>query len=152
MQIGKDIIEKRISDFIAASRRLNIKLTHQRMEIYRELASSDNHPDAGSIYKRLKKRIPEIALDTVYRNLKLLEKYGLISVVGLNQDTQRFDANIRKHHHFVCVKCGRIDDFYCRSLDALPAPEEAARFGKPLTIDVEVKGICGLCGKRTKEK
>ncbi|MBN1900980.1 transcriptional repressor [Candidatus Sumerlaeota bacterium] len=152
MRIDREIVEKRMNDFFEACHKRNVKVTHQRTEIYRELASSENHPDAKMIYSRLKKRIPAIALDTVYRNLKFLEKYGLITVVGLNQDSQRFDANIRKHHHFVCVKCGRISDFYSASLDDIVVPEEASRFGKPLSINVEVKGICGVCGKKHKKE
>lgn len=109
----------------------------------------ETHPDAGTIFNRVKKRIPQIALDTVYRNLKYLADQGLISIVGVYQDAQRFDANMQNHHHFICEKCGLIRDFYSDILSRVAPPKEAKQFGEPLSLHIEVKGICQTCRKKS---
>lgn len=137
--------ESRIDAFVDACRRQNMRVTHQRMEIYRELAATEEHPGVDTIYRRVRRRIPMISLDTVYRNLKLLAERGLISVVGLSEERLRFDANIEPHHHFVCVSCGAIRDFTSPDLAKVGIPAGAKRLGKPVSVHLEVKGVCGEC-------
>jgi Fur family peroxide stress response transcriptional regulator len=122
-------------------------MTHQRLEIYRELASSESHPDAIIIHKRVSRRIPTISLDTVYRNLRLLEKRGLISIVGKSRERLRFDADLGPHHHFTCVRCWKICDFRSDESRRLDCPEAAKAFGEPLSVHLEVRGICRSCQK-----
>jgi Fur family peroxide stress response transcriptional regulator len=144
-------LNERMIAFEAACERLEIKLTHQRMEIFREVIATEEHPDAVTVHRRVRKRIPTISLDTVYRNLKLLADHGLIAVVGMSQESLRFDGNMEPHHHFSCVKCGRIQDFYSSQLDHLVMPEEARSFGDFVSLHLEVKGICRACRKGTKK-
>ena len=139
------IIEERIKNFLDACRERGVKMTHQRLEIYRELASAGNHPDAVKVYKRVRKRIPTISLDTVYRNLRLLEKLGFISIVGKSRERLRFDADLKPHHHFTCVKCWKICDFRSNDYNQLIWPEAAEAFGQPLSVHIEVRGICNNC-------
>ena len=145
MAVHSDTIQKRMRAFLAACARRGVKVTHQCMEVYRELVSTAEHPDAESIHRRVQERIPTISLDTVYRKLKLLAQHGLISVVGMSHERIRFDANLKPHHHFVCVKCGLIRDFRSHYLGTLKTPHEASEFGEPLSLHVEVKGVCRTC-------
>lgn len=135
----------RLNAFQEACEGLGLKITHQRREIYRAVIMTENHPDAVSVYRRVKKRIPMISLDTVYRNLKLLAKHGLISIVGLSQESLRFDGNMKPHHHFACIKCGMIRDFSSPDIGNLPMPEEVNAFGSPESVHLEVKGLCTAC-------
>jgi Fur family transcriptional regulator, peroxide stress response regulator len=131
--------------FLASCQKQGVKITHQRIEIFRELASTRRHPDANWIYQRVRKRMPTVSLDTVYRNLKLLEERGLISIVGMSHERLRFDANMSPHHHFTCLKCSKICDFQSDHPKRLAWPEEAKTFGQPLSIHFEVRGICKDC-------
>lgn len=154
MSVSKNIVEQRMNAFLAACVEQGVKLTHQRMEIFRELASTEEHPDTATLYARVKRRIPTISLDTVYRNLKLLAEHGIITAVGMSQDRQRFDANMDEHHHFVCVKCGMVRDFHTASMGPLATPEEAKSFGIPVSMHLEIKGVCRACARpaRTRRK
>lgn len=151
MSMPTKIIEKRMAAFMEACRGQDVKVTHQRIEIYREVASSDLHPDVNTIYQRVKKRIPTIALDTVYRNLKFLADHGLVTILGLSREHLRVDANLEPHHHFVCVKCGTIRDFISTELGKLTAPKETRQFGRSISVQVEVKGVCGRCQEPAKK-
>ena len=126
-----------------------VKVTHQRLQIYHELASTEEHPDADTIHRRVRDRIPTISRDTVYRNLKMLAEYGLISVVGMSHERLRFDANMGFHHHFVCVRCGLIRDFCSQHLESIDFPAEAEAFGDPMSLHLEVKGMCKACRSHT---
>ena len=141
-------LEKRISQFSEVSRRHGDKVTRQRTEIYRELAKTQEHPDAETIYRRVRKRIPSISLDTVYRTLRLLEDEGLISRVGSISERTRFDANADRHHHFVCTECGFIGDVYNEEWNTLKSPKDVTLMGKVDSIHVELRGLCNTCRRK----
>ena len=48
------------------------RMTKQKAVVYEILCSTDTHPTADWIYEQARKRIPEISLGTVYRNLQVL--------------------------------------------------------------------------------
>lgn len=152
MLIARKQVNQRVADFAAACRRHRIKATHQRMEILRELASTGEHPDAETIYTRVRKRIPAISLDTVYRTLRMLEEKGVISRVPSTKDRARFDANMDRHHHFVCEACGKIADFTSAALDRFAPPPEAAALGRVESVHVELRGRCRKCHSGAKKQ
>ena len=147
MQIDENEIDRRVEHFKEVARRAGIKLTHQRLEIYREVASSVDHPSAEGVLKALKLRMPTVSLDTVYRTLWLLGDLGLVSTLGPKRGVVRFDANLTQHHHYVCVRCGLARDFESAELNALRIPESVTDFGSIDTTHVEVRGICSRCEK-----
>lgn len=150
MSLASNIVANRMETFRQACIESGVKVTHQRLEIYRELALSGEHPDAETVYRRVRRRIPTISRDTVYRNLKMLSEHGLISIVGMSNERLRFDANMESHHHFVCIRCGLIRDFCSEHLRSLEFPKEVAAFGKPVSLHLEVKGVCATCRSRKK--
>ena len=137
--------ESRVAEFVDACRRQGVKATHQRTEILRELVRTEEHPDAETLYARVRRRIPALSLDTVYRTLRMLEEKGVIGRVGSIRERARFDANTRRHHHFVCSACGRIGDFYSADLDHLPVPQDVNAMGRVETVYVELRGRCRTC-------
>ena len=147
----KEQTEKRVADFLKICRRQGIKATHQRTEILRELAASEEHPDAETILVRVRRRIPAISVDTIYRTLRLLEDSGAIARVGSMRDRARFDANTDRHHHFICTECGMIGDFRSDEADRLPVPREVSDMGSVETVYVELRGMCRNC-KRNKSR
>jgi Fur family transcriptional regulator, peroxide stress response regulator len=145
-------IEQRVADFAAACRRQGIKATHQRLEILRELAATGAHPDAETIFRRVRRRLPSISLDTVYRTLRMLEEKSVIARVPSMKDRARFDANMDRHHHFVCAVCGRIDDFYSAALDGFVPPPGVGTMGTVESVHVELRGRCNACAGQAARK
>jgi Fur family peroxide stress response transcriptional regulator len=136
-----------LSDFVDACREQGIKATHQRVEILRVLAGSEEHPDAESVYDRVRERVPSISLDTVYRTLRFFEEHGIIARVGSVKSRARYDANRDRHHHFVCTKCGLVRDFYSEQLDRMKPPPDINTIGKVNAVYVELRGVCRKCRK-----
>ena len=131
-------------------RSAGVKLTHQRMEIFRQVAQTGDHPDAETVYRGVRKRIPTMSLDTVYRALWLLSEVGLITTLGPSRERARFDANLRRHHHFVCRQCGLTRDFYSDACDELRLPQSVKTIGSVEMTRVEARGVCCKCA--TKEE
>ncbi len=144
-------IASRMVFFNDACRLAGLKVTHQRSEIYRELAGSGEHPDARRIYSGVRERIPAISFDTVYRTLHTFEEKGIVRMVGVWGDSQKFDANKEAHHHFVCLDCGAIHDFQDPTIDGLRIPESAYGIGEPEFLHVEVRGRCAACSRKQLE-
>jgi Fur family peroxide stress response transcriptional regulator len=136
--------------FVEVCRKSGAKLTHQRMEIFREVAQTGGHPDAEEAFKGVRKRMPTISMDTVYRTLWWLKDLGLISVLGPSRERVRFDANLSRHHHFVCTQCGLTRDFHSDELDRLELPDSVLSIGHAEKSQVEVKGICHKCAAEEK--
>ena len=145
MSVSQEEVERRLGHFRDVCRRAAMKLTHQRLEIFRELARTDEHPDAEMVYKGVRKRVPTVSLDTVYRTLWLLLDLGLITTLGFPRQRIRFDANMSSHHHFVCTRCGMVRDFHGPEFDAYTIPEAAKAYGSVERTLVEVRGLCSHC-------
>ncbi len=150
MKIPREEQNRRLSFFKKGLQKAGVKLTHQRLEIFRELVGSPNHPDAEAIWRGVRKRIPTLSLDTVYRTLWVLLDLGLISTLGPGRERTRFDANTRPHHHFVCSQCGMTRDFYSEDMDWLELPDSVKALGQMETTHVEVRGICTTCARKTR--
>lgn len=145
MQINTSEVEQRMANFAAVCRNEGIKLTHQRIEIFREIAQAGDHPDAEQVLQRVRERVPTVSLDTIYRTLWLLNDLGLVATLGLSRERTRFDANLASHHHFVCGQCGLTRDFYSSAFDAVNLPDSVGSLGRIETTHVEVRGTCREC-------
>ena len=131
--------------FGTACREAGLRLTHQRLEIFSELAVAVDHPTAETIHQRIKIKIPTISLDTVYRTLATFARHGLINKVETVESQARFEFKIMRHHHLTCRKCNKITDFQWESLDDVSLPEEISRWGRIENRNVTVYGICSKC-------
>lgn len=149
MAVVRAETERRVEAFIERCRQRRMKLTHQRMEIFRDLAASTEHPDAETLYQSVSSRVPSVSRDTVYRTLSMLEAEGLIRKVEPLFERARYDANLDRHHHFVCTECGIVRDFYSEALDDLPIPKAVEALGEIACAQVEVRGTCSACMDRT---
>lgn len=88
----------------------DIRMTKQRRVILEELRMFHTHPTADEVYERVRTKLPHVSLGTVYRNLELLSRSGMIRKLEIGGQQMRFDGELEKHQHIRCIRCGRIDD------------------------------------------
>ena len=91
-----------------ALRGRGFRLTAPRHAVLEVVRGAKAHPTAEEVHRLVTRRAPGVSLGTVYRNLRQLVDAGLIG--ELPGPPARYDANIRAHHHFTCLRCGRIMD------------------------------------------
>ena len=129
------------------------RLTPQRQRVLAlfERIGEGSHLSAEEVHQRLIRGEERVSLATVYRTLRLLSSMGLLQELELPEGGRRFelagDAH-RDHHHLVCVRCGRTEEF--ESGEVMAAGEIAsARFGfRLLECVLNVRALCPTCASR----
>jgi Fur family peroxide stress response transcriptional regulator len=145
-KINSAELEEKTTQFVDKCRAASLKITPQRIAIYRELLQTDEHPSAEMLYEKVKKIFPSISLDTVNRTLLTLNEIGAAFTVEGSGDARRFDGRLNEHQHFKCVKCKRIVDFHHKPFDNIKLPAEISKKFTVLRKTVYLEGICDLCG------
>ncbi|GAB4280251.1 MAG: Fur family transcriptional regulator [Candidatus Rifleibacteriota bacterium] len=133
-----------ISDLNRVCREKQLRLTPQRLEVYRALVKTCEHPSADWVLRKVRRRIPNISHDTVYRTLNWLVDNGLIFQVGVVNGVARYDGNLDFHFHCICENCNSV-------LDIFPEKCRAEEFYKYLPGDFSANQVhlqfIGLCNK-----
>ena len=92
-----------------------IRPSIQRIAVYRYLCENPVHPDVETVYADLAPSYPTISKTTVYNTLKLFEEKKIVQSIKIEDDKLRFDAEMRDHFHFKCIKCNKIFDIFSES-------------------------------------
>ena len=146
MTRSKGAIEAKLATFEQDCRDAGLKLTHQRLEIYRQLVQATDHPSAETLYKRLQEQMPTLSLDTVYRTLSTFEDRDLIARVETVESQARFEVQMEHHHHFICHRCHSIIDFVWEEFDQnCSRPPSLEKIGRVDSENVIVRGVCFSC-------
>jgi len=132
-----------IEEFVARCRRAGMKVTPQRLEIFREILESRDHPTVDEIFARVRRRLPTLSRDTVYRTLWMLREMSLIGTVGYPYRSVHFDGNRRRHDHFLCTRCGGIVDL--EDAVKIDVPDAVGQLGRVESTYVEYRGLCRRC-------
>lgn len=119
-----------------------MRSSRQRDAVLEVLRTSCDHPTADVIFERVREKIPNISLGTVYRNLGQLKDEGIITVVESSDKKVHYERNLTEHIHFLCKKCNNITDIFCKSA----IPEELLNMGFEIESQKTVYyGICKNC-------
>lgn len=119
--------------------------TKQKCEIERVVLSSCDHPTAETVCERVREALPAVSLGTVYRVLKGLVEEGRVREISVPCAPARFDKTTGTHAHFVCEKCGRVEDV---GVDASEIVRAACRgCGEAEITEAEIifRGVCCKC-------
>lgn len=142
-------VERQMTAFQARCRGTGLKVTPQRMAVYKALVETTEHPSAEVVFRKVRRIFPSISLDTVNRTLLTLSDMGAAFVVEGSGDAKRFDANLGTHQHFKCLRCKRILDFHHEPFDRIDVPENLAGRFTVLRKTVYLEGLCDRCRKVT---
>ncbi len=132
---------------IKALRERGYKLTSQRLEIISLLARDITHPGAGDIFKKVRKRVPQISMSTVYYTLDMLKTAGLLRELEFYDRDNRYDVNVSNHINLICKKCGKISDFPGDAPFSSQMVNEKTGF-QPVEMRFEYYGYCKECRRK----
>ncbi len=126
-----------------------IRLTRQRQLLLDLLNKSGEHLDAETLYQMAHKQDPKLNRVTVYRTLKLLKMGGLVDELDLMHhtgDQHYYETRTKQEHaHIICLRCGKVEEFYGDPLHKLRRQVES-HFGFQILIArTEVGGYCAHC-------
>ena len=128
-------------------RRHALPLTVQRRMILETLVPRTDHPTADEILADVRERAPEISRTTVYRVLEAFVRVGVARKVCHPGAAARYEIVRDRHHHLVCLLCGRMTDFEDPRLDRLPLPDSKANGFEATDYSIQFRGICARCAK-----
>lgn len=143
---------KRLAEFAERCRVGGLAVTPQRLAIIKALLESAEHPRADAVYAVVREQHPHISLATVHRTLETLCEIGEARKVTMLHDSARYDGNVTRHHHVVCVKCRRIKDIEIPHLDKLLAGHSELGEFKVLGSSLEIHALCENCTAAAKSK
>ncbi len=122
-----------------------LRMTTQRQVIMEELKSVKSHPTAGELCHMVRRRLPRISLGTVYRNLDILSRAGMVQKLDVAGQEMRFDGNTMNHYHLRCLECGRVFDV---EMDLLSGVEQQVAQQSGFRVyghRLEFIGLCEAC-------
>lgn len=125
-------------------REAGLKMTPQRLAVYKALIQTDTHPTSEDVYQAVRQEMPNISPDTVNRTLQTLSEIGAAFVVEGTGQPRRYDGGMEDHQHFRCIKCGKIIDFHYEPYDNIETPAHIGDF-KVLRKSVYLEGYCKDC-------
>jgi Fur family peroxide stress response transcriptional regulator len=120
-----------------------MRVTPQRFAVLEYLAGTQEHPTADQIGMAVNSRFPTASRASIYNVLHALRDAGLVHEIYLDDAVARYDANLGQHHHFICRRCGGLDD-----LDWQMAPDLQHAIGGGRRVDsyeVILRGLCAKC-------
>jgi Fur family ferric uptake transcriptional regulator len=124
-------------------------LTRQRQILLDLIDKSGRHLDAESLFQLAKERDPKLNRVTVYRTLKLLKQGGLIDELDLmhySGDQHFYETRMKQEHaHVICLRCGRIEEFFGEPLQKLRRQIESHFGFEILLARTEIGGYCANC-------
>lgn len=127
--------------------------TLQRKEILKIMQTTPGHFSADELYTVLRKKIPQISLATVYRNLELLSSVGKLQKIKSIIPQKHFESNCTSHFHVHCPVCGKIEDIYYDS--AREIEEYINKLTEKLNFDschLEFISVCSKCREKISQQ
>jgi len=144
--IGGETVSKNKLDYaIVSIKKLNIRVTPQRVAILEYLLTSGLHPTVDEIYRAVKNKFPSICLTTIYNNLNTLCEVGLVRELKFGNTPSRFDGNVKEHYHIICNNCNTVIDLHYPLLKEIEVFAEQIADFKVSHHRFEVYGECTTC-------
>ena len=123
-----------------------LRCTPQRYAVMAFLMENPGHPTAAEVFEAVNRMDPRSSRATIYNNLRDLVQVGLVREVAVEGRAARFDVKGMRHHHFICDRCGDVEDLEWYDVPR-PAPESV---GKRVLRECELifRGLCAKCAPR----
>jgi Fe2+ or Zn2+ uptake regulation protein len=127
------------------------RMTRQRQAVHEAVLASRDHPSAEDVFQRVRRKLPDVSLATVYNSLEALVECGRIAKVPRSDEgPARYSHRLDTHHHARCVSCGKVWDVDEGALDVQPR-NIGVRF-RPVAFKVEMlvecPRDCGECSNK----
>src|SRR5712692_5123193 len=130
------------AEIVDIFRARGLRLTPQRFAVMHFLAHHPVHSTADEISAAINRRDPRASRATVYNSLRALVDAGMVREIALEGRAGRYDANLGRHHHFVCDGRGKLEDiewFDVPGLKRALAPRSVREY------ELVLRGLCKTC-------
>ena len=126
------------------------RMTPQRETILKTFQNlpEGRHLSADDLHDLLKEGGNRIGLSTVYRNLKMMSRMGILRELDLAEGLKRYEINQpapHHHHHMICVRCNKTVEFKNDSVLKTGAQIAKKSGYQLLDCQLSVHAVCPSC-------
>lgn len=125
-------------------REKGLRVTQQRVAVLEYLLATPKHPTAEEVGAAVNRAVPTASRASIYNVLHSLKESGLIEELVFDDAVARYDANLDRHHHFICRACHAVEDIPFETFREAPRP----RLAEGHTVEdytVTLRGVCPRC-------
>ncbi len=133
-----------VDNLVEKFKRKRLKITPQRLGIFRILEGNSMHPSAEDVFKEIRENYPTISFTTVYKTLEIMEKMGEILKVTIDEQRKHYDPDTNVHHHIICSRCNKISDIKKEYVKPR-LPREVLDEFTPSSYHISFYGTCKKC-------
>ncbi len=119
--------------------------TKQRQAVLQVIRDSEEHLTANEVFDRARQVLPGISFATVYNSLRFLKQEGLIGEVRFGNDASRYDRNLNRHDHAICINCGKLVDLDLKIPGSLVKKAAELSNFEAQSVEMTLRGICPEC-------
>lgn len=130
-------------DLMALLKERGARVTRPR----RAIANHLKHRHGGFTIEALCEELPSVGRATVYRTVKLLLEVGAVCKLALMDGSHVYSVSRvgHRHHHYVCVQCGLVEEFRAASVEKLLRAIGDDLPGQVVDHRIELYVNCGYC-------
>jgi len=122
------------------------KMTPQRRAVVTALSECREFPSAQKILEYVKRSIPDISLDTIYRNLALLVELGMVQEIHLpGREGNVYELMVTHHHHLICLSCGKAECLDHCPIDHREVAKAEKQGFQIISHSLDFYGYCRTC-------
>jgi Fur family peroxide stress response transcriptional regulator len=141
-----------IANLVKQLRSRGIAVTPQRLAVLGALQNRKDHPTAEKIYQEVRRQLPAISFNTVYKTLEVLCQKAMVIKVNPLHEVARYDGDTGAHAHLICRSCHHIIDLEIPAGDlGKSLPEDLHGFQVEYP-SLTVWGLCPECQQCESDK
>src|SRR3989339_1079386 len=122
-----------------------IAVTPQRLAVMAALQGRRDHPTADHLYQEVRRQLPAISFNTVYKTLEILCQQGMVIKVNPLHAMARYDGETGRHAHLICRQCHQIIDLDWEGLEVPALPAESLQGFQIEHPSLTFWGLCPRC-------
>jgi len=106
------------------------------------------HLSAEELCDLLEQQGNSISLSTIYRNLKLMARMGILRELELAEGQKRYEINQpapHHHHHLICVRCNKTIEFKNDTVLKVGAKTAEKSGYHLLDCQLLIQAVCPSC-------
>lgn len=147
--ISNNQSQKQVRSSRTTLRKSGRRVTSQRALILEIIQKGKGHLDADEIYRRGRAVQPHLSLSTVYRTLRAFKEPGLIEELHFDDSHHHYEMkSTRKHHHLVCLGCGKVIEFQYSLARYLKGSVPEVKDCEIVDAELRLSGYCSQCRQK----
>ncbi len=120
----------------------------ERLQVLRVFLSIEEHVTFGELFGLVREKNPQLN-DRLFllETMDLFCQFGFAREISFENLEKRYEHHhLGAHHdHFICTRCGRIEEFANPDLEKLQIAIAREKGFHPLQHKMEIYGICSEC-------